>query len=433
MTPQSSFMVLAAITPEREAELRELLDSMNDAPGRVNPNNALIAFAEFSMIHVARLLILKDNSLDDIKVYGLPRRDYPLYLAFLGNIDGERDAFYEELARRAPNGLRALFSCCDDFTSETRLVEWMKRHSRSSVAGYTNWVGRTVTRVREEATLHESIDRFLQSNARSFASLQAQEIHTAVQSFVAGERAAGRLELSAEAPTPLGWRLRNLLHKAGLPLLALLLLPVLIPVGLIFAVRLRRMEKTDPELCFRIDQEYADVLARLEDHDVTNQFTAMGSLKPGTVRLWTATAVLRTVDYAARHIFNRGRLARIRTIHFARWVFLDDKKRMVFFSDYDGSFESYMDDFINKSGFGLNVVFSNGIGYPRTNWLIFDGCADELKYKEFLRRHTLPTQVWYKAYPGLTAADLERNTRLRRGLESSRLNDAEARAWVGLL
>ena len=433
MTPQSSFMVLAAITPEREAELRELLDSMNEAPGRVNPNNALIAFAEFSMLHVARLLILKDNSLDDIKVYGLPRRDYPLYLAFLGNIDGERDAFYEELARRAPNGLRALFSCCDDFTSETRLVEWMKRHSRSSVAGYTNWVGRTVTRVREEATLHESIDRFLQSNARSFASLQAQEIHTAVQSFVAGERAAGRLELSAEAPTPLGWRLRKLLHMAGLPLLTLLLLPILIPVGLIFAVRLRRLEKTDPELCFRIDQDYSDALARLEDHDVTNQFTAMGTLKPGTVRLWTATAVLRTVDYAARHIFNRGRLARIRTIHFARWVFLDDKKRMVFFSDYDGSFESYMDDFINKSGFGLNVVFSNGIGYPRTNWLIFDGCADELKYKEFLRRHTLPTQVWYKAYPGLTAADLERNTRIRGGLESSRLNDAEARAWVELL
>jgi hypothetical protein len=433
MTPQSSFMVLATITPEREAELRELLDSMNDAPGRVNANNALIPFAEFSMIHVARLLVLKDNSLDDIKVYGLPRRDYPLYLAFLGNIDGDRDAFYEELARRARTGLQALFSCCQGFTAETHLVEWMKSHSRSSVAGYTNWVGRTVARVRDEANLHEAIDRYLQSNARAFASLQAQEVHNAVQTFVSDEIAAGRLKLSAEASTPLSWQLRNLLHKFGFPLLALLLVPILVPLGLIFAVRLRRLEKTDPELCFRIDQEYADVLARLEDHDVTNQFTAMGSLKPGMVRLWTATAVLRTVDYAARHIFTRGRLARIRTIHFARWVFLDDKKRLVFFSDYDGSFESYMDDFINKSGFGLNVVFSNGIGYPRTNWLIFDGCADELKYKEFLRRHTLPTQVWYKAYPGLTAADLERNTRIRSGLESSRLNDAEARAWVELL
>ena len=281
-------MVLAAITQERELRLRELLDSMNDAPGRVNPNNSLIPFAEFSMIHVARWLVLKDNSLDDVKAYGLPRRDYPLYLAFLGNIDGERDAFYEELARRAADGLRALFSCCEGFTAETRLVEWMKRRSRSSIAGYTNWLGRTVTRVHEEANLHDSIDRYLQSNARSFASLRAEEVHAAVQHFVAGEISAGRLKLSAEAPTPLGWRLRNLLHKVGLPVLGLLALPILIPVGLIFAVRLRQLEKTDPELCFRVDQEYSDGLARLEDHDVSNQFTAMGSLKPGMVRLFTS-------------------------------------------------------------------------------------------------------------------------------------------------
>ena len=144
----------------------------------------------------------------------------------------------------------------------------------------------------------------------------------------------------------------------------------------------------------------------------------MGSLKPGLVRLLTVIGVLTTVDYAARHFVRRGRLGRIRTIHFARWVFLDGKKRMVFFSNYDGTVESYMDDFINKTGFGLNAVFSNGIGYPRTNWLVRDGCGDEQKYKDFLRRHTLPTQVWYKAYPGLTAIDLERNTRIRQGLES---------------
>ncbi len=426
-------MVLAAIIPQREAKLRELLDSMNDAPGRVNAHNTLIPFAQFGMLHVARLLVLKDNSLEDITVYGLPRRDYPLYLAFLGNIDGPRDAFYDELARRAPTGLRALFSCCEGFNAETRLAEWMKKNSRSSIAGYTNWVGRTVARVREEAELHDAIDHHLQSNAPSFANLRPQAVHTALRRFVNGEISAGRLKLSAEAPTPLSWRIRNLLHKFGLPLLALLALPILIPASLILATRLRRLEKTDPELCFRVDQEYADALARLEDHDVTNQFTAMGSLKPGIVRLWIALLVLRTIDYGARHIFNRGRLARIRTIHFARWVFLDEKKRLAFFSDYDGSFESYMDDFINKSGFGLNVVFSNGIGYPRTNWLIFDGCADELKYKEFLRRHTLPTQVWYKAYPGLTAADLERNMRIRRGVESPTLSDPEARAWVALL
>jgi hypothetical protein len=433
MTPQSSFMVLGIILPQREAELRGLLESMNDAPGRVNASNALIPFATFNTLHVARLLILQDNSLDDVGAYGLPRRNYPLYLAFLGNVDGEADLFFADVARRAPTGLRAIFSCCEGFTEDTDLVGWMKRNSRPSIAAYTNWVGRTVTRIREEAALHDAIARHLQSSAPALANLRPKEIHAALKSYLDAETSAGRLTLSQESPTPLSWSVRNIIHKFGLPLLALVASPILIPVALIFTVQLRRLEKTDPELCPRIAQAYSDALARLEDHDVTNQFTAMGSLKPGTVRLCTAILVLRTIDWGARHIFHRGRLARIRTIHFARWVFLDNNKRMVFFSDYDGSFESYMDDFINKSGFGLNVVFSNGIGYPRTNWLIFDGCADELKYKEFLRRHTLPTQVWYKAYPGLTTVDLERNARIRKGLEASSLSEQQACEWLALL
>ena len=64
---------------------------------------------------------------------------------------------------------------------------------------------------------------------------------------------------------------------------------------------------------------------------------------------------------------------------------------------------------------------------------MIDGCADERKYKEFLRRHTIPTQVWYKAYPGLTAIDLERNRRIRRGLEAPSISEKEAREWVALL
>jgi hypothetical protein len=45
----------------------------------------------------------------------------------------------------------------------------------------------------------------------------------------------------------------------------------------------------------------------------------------------------------------------------------------------------------------------------------------------------LPTQVWYKAYPGLTAIDLERNSRIREGLECSSLTDSQMRDWVALL
>jgi hypothetical protein len=196
---------------------------------------------------------------------------------------------------------------------------------------------------------------------------------------------------------------------------------------------LRRLEKTDPELCFRGEARMAAELSAIEDHDVSNQFSAMGSLKPGRLRLLTTRFVLLLIDYFARHVYTRGRLARVRTIHFARWVFLDERQRIIFMSNYDGSLESYMDDFINKVGFGLNLVFSNGIGYPRTRFLIKDGSKDERKFKQYLRRHQLPTEVWYKAYPGLTAVELERNGRIRRGLESPAPSESEAREWVALL
>ena len=34
--------------------------------------------------------------------------------------------------------------------------------------------------------------------------------------------------------------------------------------------------------------------------------------------------------------------------------------RVAFLSTYDGSLESYMDDFIDKVAWGLNAIFSNG-------------------------------------------------------------------------
>jgi hypothetical protein len=433
MTPQSSFMILAAIDPAREVELRRLLGSMNTAPGRVNANNAVIPFAQFGTLHFARLLILDDQTTGDVRFHDLPVHTYPLYLAFLGDIDGDEDAFLEDLARRATDGLRALFSCCQGFTAATDLADWLKQRRSPSIANYVNCRGRTVRQVREEAALRDALEEYIGSNRHQLQDLSPRELHVKLRQFMNAEKSAGRLTLSDESPTPVGWWIRNTLHLIGGPVLALVVLPLLIVVTPFYLVLLRRLEKTDPEICPTVDQAHSNELSLTEDHDVTNQFSAMGSLKPGIVRLLTIVGVLSVVSFAARHFVRSGRLGRIRTIHFARWVFIAGKRRMAFFSNYDGSVESYMDDFINKTGFGLNASFSNGIGYPRTDWLVLDGCTDERKYKEYLRRHTLVTQVWYKAYPGLTAIDLERNTRIRRGLEASSISDEEARDWAALL
>jgi hypothetical protein len=426
-------MVVAPIDPRREEELRSVLASMNDAPGRVNASNALIPFGEFDTLHFARLVILDDKTLEDVRVYDLPVRAYPLYLAFLGDFDGDVNAFLGKLVKRAGKGLHSIFSCCEGFAGDTDLVAWMKQHETPSAAAYVNWRGRTVRRIHEEAALKKALEEYLEGHTHALTGIPPRELFSKLQQFVNTEKSAGRLTVSEDSPTPMGWWVRNALHLVGGPLLFLLALPLLIVVAPFFLIFLRRLEKTDVELCGRVDQAYSDALASLEDRDVTNQFTAMASRKPGLVRLWTLMGILASVDYAARHIVRRGRLGRIRSIHFARWVLLDGRNRGVFFSNYDGTVESYMDDFINKAGFGLNAIFSNAIGYPRTNWLVRDGCADEQKYKNFLRRHTLPTQVWYKAYPGLTAIDLERNRRIREGLESSSMSEQEAREWVALL
>jgi hypothetical protein len=148
MTPQSNFMVLAPINPERQTELCELLESMNYAPGRVNPNNELIPFGEFDTLHFARLIILDDRTTEDVRVYALTPRTYPLYLAFLGDIDGDVNAFVGKLIKRAGRGLGRIFSCCEGFTSDSDLLAWMNKHRAPPIAAYVNWLGRTVRQMR---------------------------------------------------------------------------------------------------------------------------------------------------------------------------------------------------------------------------------------------------------------------------------------------
>ena len=430
MTPQSSFMILATILPPRETELRRLLATMNHKPGVFNPANPLIPFGQFNTLHFARILILDDQTTNDITVYGMTRVDFPTYLAILGDCDGPVDQFLAEMVQVGGKGLRSLLAHCDGFTPNVDLLTWIKAHNVSSAANYVNWIGRTVRQVGEEETLRQAVEKFLQEN--SLRTLQLQQQCAALKKFVSTEQKAGRLSLTAPQKTPLGWKLQNFIHLVGMPILLLIFLPLILLALPFFLIQLRLIETTDPEVAPRVDPAHANLLASLEDYEVTNQFSAMGSIKPGLFRRLTMILVLAAIDYTARHIFNRGRLARVTSIQFARWVFLDGGKRVIFASNYDGSLESYMDDFINKVFFGLNVVFSNGIGYPRTRWLILDGARDEQTFKNYLRRHQMPTEVWYNAYPGLTAHDKHRNALIREGLENESMTDSEIQEWLAL-
>ena len=436
MTPQSSFMIVAPISRSRIGAARELLATMNSEPGVVNPDNDLIPFRHLPNLHFARLLVLDDQTTGDITaLYGVKQTEPPVYLAFLGDFDGSYDAFIRLLVDEAGAGLRRIFSLCDGFAPDGDLLAWIVAHEQRPATYYCNWVGRTVQQTREEELLRRALADHLQKKS-DLADSPARAVHEALRRFAKDETAAGRLTLTGAAPTPPAWTARHMLDWCALILLVVggvATLPLTLIPLLILAWKLRSLETSDPQMAPRPDAQWARNLSALEDHDVTNQFSAMGTLKPGWLRAVVLKLVLWIVDLTARVIYTKGRLARVHTIHFARWVYLDGRTRLFFASNYDGSLESYMDDFINKVGFGLNVVFSNGVGYPRTDWLLLQGSKDEQSFKYFLRRHEMPTDVWYNAHAGLTAFDLQRNSRIRQGLERTSLTERRAQEWVALL
>lgn len=434
MTPQSTFMIHAPIKAGQVDALRALLASMNRGPGQVDPANELVPFEQFRGLHVARFVILEDNTAGDLKRYGVEPYPWTLSLAFLGDCDGDSEAFLAELTHRAEAGLIRIFSHCEGFDeSKMELLDWLIAHNIRPRANYVNWVGRSVRQVQEEAALHRSLADHLEQIVEETGRDNVRDLRQRLLTHVEWEVHAGRLRLSPPRRTPLGWRLLNLVHMLGVPLVLLLSSPLLLLASPYLAWRLRTLERSDPEIIIRPEREHIQRLSAAEDHYVTNQFNVMGQVKPGLFRLLTLKFLLLALDYGSRHIYRRGYLTRVRTIHFARWVLMDHNRRLFFASNYDGSLESYMDDFINKVAWGLNLVFSNGVGYPTTRWLIKQGAEREQQFKYTLRRHQLPSEVWYKAYPDLSAYDLSRNSRIRQGVEVRQSNETEIKEWLSLI
>jgi hypothetical protein len=435
MTPQAGFMVLAAIREGRVPEMRSLLASICSTPGVADATNALVPFGALEKLHFARFIVLEDQTLGDLSAYGVRRPAPPVYLAFLGDFDGDYTTFVQELVGRAGAGLRRIFGLCEGFEDGTELVQWMTSRETGAASYYCNWVGRTVTQCREEERLRLALRAYI-GQSTSIGRRVAAEVRDELVEFVRTEKAAGRLTLTPDARTPVGWCFRHTWYAVLLGILALgglVTLPLTILPLLGLALVIRRLEVSDPVIAPRPEQAWEARLSALEDQSVTNQFSAMGTIKPGVVRRCLLWAVLWLVNLAAHLIYTKGRLARVSSIHFARWVYLDGGTRVFFASNYDGSLGSYMDEFINKVGFGLNAAFSNGIGYPRTKWLVLDGADDEQHFKYFLRRHQLPTDVWYQAVPGLTAIDLQRNHRIRQGIEAQNMAPEESEEWLALL
>jgi hypothetical protein len=163
-----------------------------------------------------------------------------------------------------------------------------------------------------------------------------------------------------------------------------------------------------------------------------NQFTQLVDMKEGKVRLITFNALMLLARILIPTWFVKGKLMNIPTIHFARWVLFDDNKRVLFFSNFDGSWQQYLGDFIDQSGWGLTGIFSNTKNFPKTRFLFTGGAYDEEHFLAWSRNSELSTQIWYSAYPDLSIKNVNNNSRLR-VLLSKNLSNKGAKKFLKLI
>ena len=71
-------------------------------------------------------------------------------------------------------------------------------------------------------------------------------------------------------------------------------------------------------------------------------------------------AVMSAIDSYAKRLSPPGSLIGVSTIHFVRWMIIDDGRRLLMISDYDGSWESYIDEFAEMILSGLDAIWCHG-------------------------------------------------------------------------
>ncbi len=480
-TRQFDGLVLVYVKPQKLKELRELLaelgsQTMARMQQRVPMSELKLPFEKLQTVHYARLVLVDRHPADEHE------RPRPL-LAFSTNFDGaegEPDCSREralslhiaELVREVGPALEDVFEHCEGFR-KGNLASYLKRNQRAASTFYVGSSGRSRNQILWEAELRRHVDAAL--DAGGLESAPPEAVRERVLKRLAADPtyrdflgADGRLDLPPFPAQPdneprVSAIIRALIFAAVLLFLLccvaiwlwapmpdqflrhdglsyvlrggtsalLALLGIAALAGPLY-LRFRHLEDTDPQFQPELsDATHRDfsVASTDENYFLQNQLTHVVRVKPGPLRWLLIRVVFFALQVLATLRYNKGQLGGIPSIHFARWVLLPDR-RVLFFSNFDSSWPSYLGDFIDQASSGLTAVWSNTELYPRTKNLLAAGSRDAARFLAWTRKNQLPTQVWYSAYPALSIVNVNANTEIRRGLSRSGRTEVDATTWL---
>lgn len=353
-----------------------------------------LAFDVLGQLHFASITVFDRPFLDPLLVIEC-------------NFDGELGAFVGAFARTAP-GLQAVLNCRigPPLRSQADVAQALHAAARRPAAGHIGAHDLTRSEIVASEALAGSIRQHLVARQAQFQAM------TAVQAADDLRR-----NFAAQCP-PLATRRPGLKLALALALavLALAFALVIAPLLIIGALVFLRAERREP---VRVRPEARiDSAARNENRlgSAQNHFSSIAPLKAGPVRWASLWLAMGAVNLLARLVFTQGKLGEIPSIHFAHWVVVDEGSSLIFVSNYGGTWESYLDDFIQKAASGLTAVWSHCQGFPKSRWLASGGARDERAFKRYARDTQAAESIWYSAYPALTTRRIINNRAIMEAL-----------------
>lgn len=446
-THQYAMAVVVPVKADQGQRLRRRLRSINEetiAKMQGRPTPTAIPFHEMESVHYARLVLIDESE----------QHDDPAFLVLSTNYDGAigasqrneeraRAAHIDELVNKAYKGFDKVFACCEGYEGGSppeTLVAFLA-HSERQVPPETFYVGssgRSRQQIFDEINLREKIE---EAADRVTKRQKDDATPDDVRDQIVAE--LKKMKVTIPPPFPAQPDGKKKIKRDGLWLLILLIVAlaavavalaavgvtltkaivappiVLVALLIILYLILRFHEWKDVPDFPRHDREtreHTEEASIGENLFMQNQLTHLVDIKDGRFRSFVIKVVFAALHYLATYLFNNGRLGNIPSIHFARWMFLGKKRRVLFFSNFDNSWQSYLGDFVDQASTGLTAVWSNTKGYPKTKNLLRAGSRNATSFLAWTRAHQLPTDVWYSAYPALSVRNLNANTLLRRGL-----------------
>lgn len=407
MAPQC-VTVLAALHPGAEAPLRLVLRAIgDDIKGKQLSSQTLqsarphVHFAASRAIHFARFAVLCDPDRG-------PGRMRLLYAAVY---DGDLDSHLAELIAITTD-MNAIWGGCEGYRGVDDFGSFIAQRLQPAAAFYIAFREQSLASIRHAINLR--------------SELQAQQEGVALTIPLARFRFGAWLRRVARA-LPLPWDGARAIARHGFKT--------------VFAATKKITASLDRYWIFRVFNAFtrnrlpamrsnfssvppdsyaapaplvagdeipatdAELTPDFREDVVTqNQLTLVTVVD--VVRLDQVHAVMAAIDSFARRLAPPGSLIGISTIHFVRWMLIDGGRRLMLVSDYDGSWESYIDEFAEMILSGLDAIWETSLGYPP------DGARDLPALKRFLRNHQVPSEVFYSAYPEQTVLNLVNDTAL---------------------